>query len=143
MLPTFLRGKVMIGFIQSLLSPVIRIHDSWTSRRSEQNYRLTHNGQVCYLRKVLNDAFDPTLRRIRIVDGSTYRRQYIYTSAEQQPKYLGKVYLRQSGDYADTGVNFRVLLPVGFDLNAVVHQMNSIIDYYKLVSKRYKIQYDE
>jgi hypothetical protein len=143
LLPTFLRGDIMIRFIQVLLSPISTLHSQWMSGRSDHIYRLEHNGQVCYLRKVLNDSFDNQLRRIYITDGSRYERNYVYTNVEQQPRYLKTIYLRQSSDYADTGVDFRIVVPVGFDLNGVVYQMKATIDYYKLASKRYKIEFDE
>lgn len=142
LLPTFLRGQVMIGYLQALITPLVTIYDAWSVKRVTDIYKLNHNGQVCYLRKVLNDAFDPDQRRIKIGEGNQYERKYIYTSGEKQPKYLGRIYIRQSGDYADTGVDFRVVIPIGFNLDQVIHQMKALIDFYKLAGKRYKIEYD-
>lgn len=58
LLPTFLRQPVIYG----LLHAAGRVLDRTTYRdfltaRDEHNYKLNHNGQVCYLRAVLNDAF--------------------------------------------------------------------------------------
>jgi hypothetical protein len=140
LIPTFLRKPILIGYLQALTLPVSRLHQQWYNMRSDNLYKLAHNGQVCYLRAALNDAFDADQRRIYITDGNKYTRKYIYTSAEQQPKYLGKIYLRQSEDYADTGVDFRVILPNGFDLNNNIYQLKALIDFYKLAGKRYKIE---
>ena len=90
------------------------------------------------MRKALNDRFDITERRIRIVDGNRYQRQYIYTRGEQKPKYLDTIYLYDRADYGDTGVDFIVLIPRGLRYNKF--EMESLIDFYKLASKRYKIE---
>ncbi|WPC13622.1 hypothetical protein LEQ04_08415 [Riemerella anatipestifer] len=112
--------------------------DRFNFNRNENLYNLQHNGQVCYLRKVLNDRFDVSQRRILIVDGNRYRRPYIYTDGEQKSKYLGIMYLRDDADYADTGVDFIVLVPAGLSYNN--YEMQALVDFYKLASKRYKIQ---
>lgn len=140
---TFLRKPKLLAFLQVLAAPISTIHQQWYVKRLENIYRLTHNGQVCYLRKALNDAFDPSLRRIRITDGNRYNRQYIYTNVEQQPSFLGTIFLRQVGDYADTGADFRVVVPQGFDLINNIYQLRGLIDFYKLAGKRYLIEVDE
>ena len=86
----------------------------------------------------LNDKFDVSLRRIKITDGNRFQRQYIYTRGEQKPKFLGTIYLYERADYGDTGVDFIVLVPRGLLYNEF--EMKYLIDFYKLASKRYKIQ---
>jgi hypothetical protein len=56
-----------------------------------------------------------------------------------KPRYLGIFYLRQDSDYADTGVDFIVLAPEEL-LDETNYEMKFLIDYYKLASKRYKIE---
>ncbi|UGU15223.1 hypothetical protein LS482_16240 [Sinomicrobium kalidii] len=133
-----LRKPRMVAWLQSLLQPVSTLHYEWKQNRERNLYRLRHNGQVCYLRKALNDEFDPELRRIEIADGSRFRRNYIYTQAEQQPRYLGTMYLRPSSDYEDTGVDFIVLVPAGLIYDP--YDMRALVDFYKLASKRYRIE---
>lgn len=129
----------MLKWLYSLILPVKSVYGDFVNNRSANIYRLTHNSQVCYLRKVLNDAFDMSQRRIYIADGNRFPRLYIYTSGEQQKKYLGKMYLRQFNDFADSGVDFRVIVPEGFDISGNSAQLNALINMYKLASKRYKI----
>ncbi|MGY0034462.1 hypothetical protein [Pedobacter sp. NJ-S-72] len=143
LLPDDIRKPQMLTWLMCLNSPVKMIDGMFNRSRSDNLYTLAHNGQVCYLRKVLNDSFDPNLRRIKISDGSKYERDYVYTNVEKQPRYLGVMHLRQLSDYADTGVDFRVIVPIGFRLQDVIHQMKAAIDFYKLASKRYKIEHDE
>lgn len=121
-----------------MVAPLDQVLDWFTLSRRDNLYNLAHNSQKCYLRAVLNDRFDIALRRIRIEDGNKYKRQYIYTDGEQKPKFLGKMFLYDDADYSDTGVDFIVLVPS--DLQYNTYEMQALIDFYKLASKRYKIQ---
>jgi hypothetical protein len=148
LLPTWLRKERFIAFVSSMVAPLNSLSYRFTKKRNQDHYKLTHNGQVCYLRKVLNDAFDPTLRRIQIVDGNRYNSMYIYTEAELKPKFLKTIHLRDESVYQNTGVDFLVLLPKQvYEIqktqihNSVrFYDVESVVDYYKLASKRYKIQ---
>ncbi len=58
LLPTFLRQPVLYGLLHAgacVLNDTT--YSSFIAARKEHNYKLHHNGQVCYLRAVLNDAF--------------------------------------------------------------------------------------
>lgn len=136
--PTFLRKEKFLAWLRALHFPLIKVLDDFNFSRNDNLYNLAHNGQVAYLRGALNDRFDKSQRRIKIADGNRYQRQYIYTRGEQNPKYLGKIYLYDRADYGDTGVDFIVLIPRGLIYNE--YEMKALVDFYKLASKRYKIQ---
>lgn len=136
--PTFLRKEKFLAWLRVLHFPLIKVIDDFNFNRNENLYNLAHNGQVCYLRGALNDRFDPGQRRIKITDGNRYKREYIYTDGEQKPRFLGTMYLRDDADYGDTGVDFIVEIPQGLNYNQF--EMKYLIDFYKLASKRYKIQ---
>ncbi len=136
LLPTFLRKAKMIAWLHSLVTPLVSLCYLFQQKREKDLYKLNHNGQVCYLRGALNDAFDFELRRIKILDGNSYKRNYIYTRGEQKPKHLGIMYLHERADYSDTGVDFIVeVLRETYREN----EMKALIDFYRLASKRYKI----
>lgn len=135
--PTLLRWKLMNAWLSFLLSFIESVHYDWLQYRKANIYNLAHNSQKCYLRGALNDRFDNQLRRIRIDDGNSFKRQYIYTDAEEKPRYLGTMFLYDDSDYADTGVDFIVIVPA--DLQYSVFEMKALIDFYRLASKRYKI----
>ena len=118
--------------------PLIKVVDDFNFNRNQNLYNLAHNGQVCHLRGALNNRFDPSQRRIKIIDGNKYKREYIYTDGEKKLKFLDTIYLRDDADYSDTGVDFVVLIPAGLNYND--YDMRALIDFYKLASKRYKIQ---
>lgn len=135
--PTFLRSSLMKAWLELMMEGINSIHYAWLQMRHSNIYTLAHNSQVCYLKAALNDRFDNTLRRIRIIDGNKYKRKYIYTDAEQQPRYLGTLYIHGDEDYEDTGVDFIVTVPAGLVYSSA--EMKAVIDFYKLASKRYKI----
>ena len=149
LIPTFLRKAKLVGWLRMLVAPIGRLHYDFTLKRAADIRKLSLNGQVCYLRKALNDTFDPLLRRIRILEGSQYQSQYIYTEAERKPKFLGTMYLRRGVDYADTGVDFIVKVPQEvWDSQKTptseigryrFFEMEALIGFYKLASKRYMI----
>lgn len=149
LLPTTLRQSKMIAWLKVLVSPLVSLHYKFIQKRRDDLYKLQHNGQVCYLRKVLNDEFDPIKRRIKITDGNRYTPQYIYTEAEQKTKFLGTMFLRDKSTYGDTGVDFLVLVPLDvWNTNKTeirigeyrFYDIEAIIDFYRLASKRYKIE---
>jgi len=137
LLPTFLRKQRILAFLQVLVLPINKLYYQWFVFRKDNLYKLAHTGQVCYLRKVLNDRFDFVNRGIRIGDGQQYERLYIYTNAELNPKYLGKLFLHTRSDYADTGVDFIVYVPIELDIDN--YALKALINYYKEGVKRYKI----
>ena len=136
--PTFLRQKRFLAWIKALHSPLTKVIDDFNENRKQNLYNLAHNGQVCHLRAALNDRFDVSQRRIKITEGNRYKRPYIYTDAEKKPKYLSVIYLRDDADYGDTGVDFIVQVPTDLVYND--YEIRALIDFYKLASKRYKIE---
>lgn len=140
LLPNFLRKPKTYAWLQTLCSPVVRLSDMFLQKREANLYKLAHNGQVFSLQKALNDRFDSEQRRIYLTDGYTKERLFIYTRAEDKPKPLGKLYLHNRGDYSDTGVDFIVWVPGSVPLTASnIYELKSLVDFYKLASKRYTI----
>ncbi len=133
-----MRKEKQLAWLRMRHYSLTGIVDRFNIHRKKHLYNLNHNGQVCYLEGVLNDEFDRQERRIFISDGNQYERQYIYTDGELLPKYLGVIYLHQDADYSDTAVDFIVNIPQGLNYNE--HKMKALINFYKLASKRYKIQ---
>lgn len=128
----------MRAWMALLVSPVGQVHYWWVGYRTDNIYKLSHNSQKCYLRGALNDRFDNELRRIRIDDGNSFKRKYIYTDAEEKPQFLGTIFLYDDSDYADTGVDFIVVLPKLMG-SFSIYEMKALIDFYRMASKRYKI----
>ena len=143
LMPTFLRQPRMIAFISLFSAELTKLYNAWLIKKSQDETWLQHNSQVCYLRKILNDEFDDIERRINITDGQLYDRQYVYTLGEKKPKYLGKIFIRQNTDYADTGIDFFVVVPVEINNEQNKYKLEAWVNRYRLASKRYKIIYNE
>ena len=86
MLPSFLRRKIMFALCRAAIMPVRTIYDRFSEKRRIHNYTLTHNGQVCYLRAALNDAFGTT--GFDIVDYDDGRGEWIYAKSEELDNHL-------------------------------------------------------
>ncbi|WP_286513385.1 hypothetical protein [Empedobacter falsenii] len=142
LLPTYLRKPRMIAFITLFSAELTKLYNAWLVKKIEDEKWLYHNSQVCKLRKILNDEFDDLQRRIIITDGQLYERKYIYTLGEKKPVKLGKIYIRQASDYADTGIDFFVIVPVEINIKQNKYKLEALINRYRLASKRYKIIYN-
>lgn len=68
LLPTFWRRPLFAAMAYAAVSPLQYLHTRFILWKRESDYRLEHNGQVCYLRALLNDKFDPIDRRITITE---------------------------------------------------------------------------
>lgn len=144
MLPPFLRKKVLGIFVWLFIAPIDWIYFKWSQYRIDNLYKLEHNGQVCSLRKSLNDKFDPVSRRIYIGNGQMFSTLFIYTEAEAQDVFLNVeiedpvIYLRTESETADTGLDFIVYAPQEI-INLQIHGLRSHINFYKAGGKRYNI----
>jgi len=136
--PTFLRKRKLVAWLRTLAMPLNKLLDDFKAHRERDLYNLTHNSQVCYLRKALNDEFDPQLRRIKIEDGTRNIRRYIYQRNVNRPLYLGRMFLYLRGNYIDGGVDFVVVLPR--DLEYDKYKLEALVNFYKLAGKRWTIE---
>ncbi|MDM1557048.1 hypothetical protein HX126_21060 [Chryseobacterium indologenes] len=92
------------------------------------------------MRKILNDTFDYK-RRITIIDSVLKKPKYIYTDAEKKPKFLGEIVIYTIEETDGSQVDFTVVIPI--ELRNYQIEIKSLIDFYKLASKRFKIVVDE
>ena len=91
MLPTFMRRRRLFAFVRALCAPLYLGKDSLYQRflemRGDHIYRLSHNGQVCYLRAALNDAFG-LKKGFEIEDADEYEGEWIYAKDPTMPQQL-------------------------------------------------------
>ena len=100
-LPVQLRKDIMTAWLKCLVAPVKWLYDIFSANRSSNLYVLAHDGQVCYLEAVLNDAFDNIGRGIYITDGPFRDPLFLYTVPEVKPVWLGLVSEEGSTSYPD------------------------------------------
>lgn len=142
LVPSMLRRNVLLSLAYALVNPVRKLYVAFMKYKTDSEYRLNHNSQVCYLEKVLNDRFDPEQKRINIIDGWRFNQLYIYKETEGSHKAvnLGTMFIRPSADFADTGVDFIVKLPSDLALKeSERYEMKTLLNAYKLAGKRYKL----
>ncbi|MBD5213110.1 MAG: hypothetical protein HDS74_08505 [Bacteroidales bacterium] len=148
-LPTWLRRPLVGALIYAGVTPLGRLAQELRKYRSTTRYRLRHNGQVCKLRSVLNDEFDPSLRRITIEDGesnSAIEASIIYCREEARwvmvpRRDFGAVVIHRDGFSGTSGFDFWVNVPDELRIAGIETRMRAIINTYKLASKRYTINY--
>jgi hypothetical protein len=145
--PSFFRKTRIMALFRALLTPLLAIYVWFSAFRNENIYNLAHNSQVCRLRKLLNDKFDNTLRRITIGDGQPFERLYIYLDSEPEITYLPlddsdtsnqQVYLdidAGAGDY-----DFIIYLNGVSLTNNQINQLTYLVNFFKLASKKWRLQ---
>ncbi len=139
-LQTFTRKKIMLAFVAVLVSPLESMFTDFMSQRKQVLQKLKYNYQVISLRKRLNDVFDKSQRRIRIISAVQYNGTYLYLEAEDdayrsKTRFLGKLFLRNENElFSD--YDFIVEIPnTGIDQISLTAE----IDFFILPTKRYKI----
>jgi hypothetical protein len=148
LLPTFLRKETMVAFVQIFLKSIDYTYDDWFNWRLKNIYKLEHSGQVCYLRKSLNENFDPIQKRIWIGEGQLHDTTYIYTEGEDKITRIyteseNKIFwLRTEAETADTGLDFIVWVPPEVYKDSFFGA-DAHIKFFKAGGKRYKIMIDE
>ena len=142
LLPTFLRNPVMIALITACVTPIANLHARLIAYRDIKTYRLTHDGQVCYLRAVLNDKFDPEKRRITITDNTDkdvgltiHARRIEELIIPQGDGFI----INRRGFGGVNGYDFIVNIPVDGNINE--QELRALVNIYKLASIRYTINY--
>ena len=147
LLPTFLRQPLMASLLYAALTPLAQLHMRLTLFRRETAYRLDHNGQVCHLRAVLNDTFDPDLRRITVTDtaqsaGVLLVRLRAQAQAVRIPRRhaAAPLAVNRRGFGGASGYEFVVNLPLALRGSAE-SRLTAVANTYKLASKRFAISY--
>lgn len=151
LLPIGLRRPRIQSILGALLTPITYLHQNFLTFRAESLYKVRHNSQIVYLENVLNDVFDPLLRRIVIQNAVFKNPIYFYEPEENkevffyEPEDNQPVYFREPNEFVGDGVDFFVFVPPDLQpsngqlqLNLLT-RMNGLINYYKLYSKNYSI----
>ena len=138
LLPTMLRRPVIFGLLRAGVSAVERVYGEFTKARTGHVFRLTHNGQVCYLRGVLNYYFGGgfSIRSMRQEGEWLYA---VTEAGEQIP-----VAVSEAGEgvpvlYSEQALNmaqndFVVFVPSG--AWGRLAEIEAMVDRYKLPTKR-------
>lgn len=149
LLPTVWRKPLLASLVQSSVQGTNVLYGDFMRWRSEQAYRLWHNGQVCYLRSVLNDVFDQTGRRITVDDSESGGMSGTRLFTRDMDRHILlplrgtglAVIVNLRGYDGVSGFDFWVSLP--YDLRGRIDEtrLSAVVNTYKLASKRWTINY--
>jgi hypothetical protein len=147
LLPTFLRDTVIVTLLQVFVGGIISVYNNFIANRAITLYRLKITGQVCYLRRMLNDAFPAGGGQITIEDGVA-TGVWRYAWDKDFDPYRKFLLLENSGTLfwdkhtiAEGLSNFIVRVPIALQNINNEARMRSLLNYYKLISKSYTIVY--
>jgi hypothetical protein len=154
-LPIRKRKAGFIAWLNCLIQPVLTLYNIFMAFRQSSLYKVSHNSQVVYLQKLLNDKFDPVLRRIKITNAVIVEPVWFYEAEEARPVWFYEpednlpVHFKEQTEFVGDGIDFNVIVPAQLQpqsqqqLNALLSLMKAEIDYYKLYSKNYNIAWIE
>jgi hypothetical protein len=149
LLPTFLRQSRIVAFLRAVISAVEYCYNRFLGNRKDNLYRLKMNGQVCYLRALLNNAFPEAGGLIRIEEGEIVG-DWLWLWDEDYDPYLHYTDITDSGVWLwdETAIlesisGFLVYVPHRvFDVNNDA-KIRALLNAYKLLSKSYTIIYQD
>jgi len=117
LLPTFLQKPRMLAFMEALMTPVRNIYSSFLQEQEQMLNEVRLTGQTGVLENYLNDRFDATQRRIRILHVNSIAtvisdaRNTILSDVET------KAWVLQDDTDIDTTVDFFIKIPSDFARN--------------------------
>lgn len=145
LLPLKERKPKYIAWLRSLVKPIALLHQQFVNYRRDALYKIEHTPQVFSLEQMLNDAFDVQLRRIYISDGAYRDGVYFYNPEENKPVWFydpqenAPVHFYDGAELFSLDVDFVVIVPLELNASQEI-RMRSLIDFYRLPDKTYKIE---
>lgn len=140
LLPTSFRSASIVEFIRVCLFPINYVQTQFFANRTTNLYNLNHNGQVCKLRAVLNDAF-PTRSKTFLIEDFDASGQWQYARDEErlyeqlnipnEPSYI----MLYNESRMSTNAGFNVRIPADLESVDNLNKIKSLVNSYKLVSK--------
>lgn len=148
LLPTRKRKPKRRVWLRSLISPINYLKGLFDTFRADIDYKIKITGQVVYLQRALNDAFDIGQRRITIDDSIKQQSTKLYIRAAWDDlQESEKVFLYRRDD-ASVEIYRRIqtsdaggfVVNVPFSLtDPQYYRMYALINFYKLAGKQFII----
>lgn len=85
--PLELTQPKRIAWLKIVLFQVKLLYNTFVQYRSDSLYKLSFNGQIVYLKHVLNDIFDPNNRGVWIDNVADVNYFYLYNEIEIKPPF--------------------------------------------------------
>lgn len=138
LLPTWLRRPLVFGVLRAGAAGVESVYSAFTDMRTGHIVRLTHNGQVCYLRGVLKYHFGAGFKIGSVErDGEwlyavTEGGEHIPVTVQEPGPGVPVLYSEQVLNMAQN--DFIVFVPSR--AWSRLAEVEAMVDKYKLISKR-------
>lgn len=133
LIPRKKRFMTLYSLLKAFNAPIKSLYLSFQEFRSQQLYEAHMSGQVMQLERLLNDKFDPNLRRVHIVHGIE-PHLISHSSLDRLTGEAGLIY--QQGFIKEyLPLDFRVILPAA--LQEMQGQMKVNVKTYALASKKF------
>jgi hypothetical protein len=139
LIPTFLRKEVLKCYLNAISIVFQHNKNELDIFFKELNYHIRVTPQVFSLQKMLNDKFDPILRRILIDVPEAKPTFYFYDNENVSMRYFSnsEFFYRKTGfDY-----DFYVFVPLELADIDTENMIIELLNRYKLISKTFKIIY--
>ena len=141
LIPTYLRRPNFLLLVSSCNWALRQKYEDYKRFVTNTNYRLDHNSQKCYLRAVLNDAFDFTLRRIQIDNFNALQKYYLWPDEDKRDIDISEtIFLWDDASYGDSGIDITVFIPVDIvTSDNDLKRLDALMKLYALPDKEYNI----
>lgn len=143
LLPVHLRQTVMELWLKTLIKPLKQLFNVFTTYRNNQLLAMSYTGQVMYLKKLLDDIYDPNNRRFSIIDVSN---DVLFLSNDELTPDItpedgvGKIYFANPEYYANN-IDFHIEGANDLPLQPTKAEVSHYINKYKLAGKNYDIAF--
>lgn len=142
LLPTFLRKRGIYALLRTCADSIEKVYKAFRESRDRQNYDLAHNGQVCYLRKVLNDTFKTShfdIEDVEVEGEWRYAKsedltQHLYAVSEPERDNEEIPILYDEIALTEPRTLFVVRVPMRI-YDTQLEQVKAIVENYRLVTK--------
>ena len=134
------------NFLQAMILPVKYLYTNFTTYRIATEKKMRYNGQIIVLENLLNDLFDPTQRRIIIINAAdVLSRNFLFLTPENNPQYyyteaeyranpnLKRHYLYNVAEYGNR-YDFIVQAAAGSLTAAQIVRLKATVNYYRIAS---------
>lgn len=136
-------GNSIRDFINALISQLQYVNDLFFTFYSDKKYEIKFTGQLIYMKRYLNDQFDPIDRRIYIVTNTGDISPFFYFKSEDDGPFIyekteddGPRLQRKNESISDN--DFTVWVPAALAYDST--QFNAAVNKYKLDDKTFDIQ---
>jgi hypothetical protein len=147
-LPNKRRTVINTSWLKALLFPLQEVSNDFSARCQDWDFRIKYNSQQKVLSYLLNQLFDPTLARIRVVTTSDITPPTIIYDDQENPdapilyddaESLIHIVLYDE-DEVDSNYDFKVIVPAALSSNEA--RIKAWVERYRLGSKRFTIIYE-